>query len=163
MLKIKTSASHSAERRSNQRTARPKGPGFGQVIRRRRRELNLTQDQVAARIETSTPYVGQLESSRRHPSDLIVERLADALGLDKRELFLLANPHTAALLTTEPAKPGESVSVLDQFKTNEQLRRIHNVSNDEMHLLSQVGLLGGVQTTRDVLYILNTVRHVVGR
>jgi len=136
---------------------------FGDLIRRRRRELDLTQDDVAARIKTSTPYVGHLESGKRHPSDKVVTRLADVLGFDKRELFFLANPHTEALLTTPPESGDGSVSAWDHFRTNEQLRRQHNVSNNEMEMLSQVALLGDVQSTRDLLYILNTVRHVVGK
>jgi transcriptional regulator with XRE-family HTH domain len=163
MLKTKNSALNTAKRKSKQLTSRPKKPSFGEVIRSRRREMNLTQDEVAARIKTSTPYVGHLESSKRHPSDLITTRLAEVLGLDKRELFFLANPDTEALLTPEPENAGESVSPLDEFRNNEQLRRIHNVSNDEMQMLSQMALLGEVRSTRDLVYILNTVRHVLGR
>jgi|SRR5271163_3738012 len=163
MLKIKNSSPNATKRKSNRLAAQPKGPSFGEVIRSRRRQMNLTQDQVAARIKTSTPYVGHLESSKRHPSDMIVTRLADVLGLDKRELFFLANPDTEALLTSEPGKAEESVPALDQFRTNEQLRRIHNISNGEMQMLSQLALLGEVQSTRDLLYILNTIRHVLGK
>jgi hypothetical protein len=32
-----------------------------------------------------------------------------------------------------------------------------------MEVLSQLSLLGEVQSTRDLLHILNTVRHVVGK
>ncbi len=133
------------------------------MIRTRRRELDLTQDEVASRIKTSTPYVGHLESGKRHPSDKIVTRLAEVLGFDNRELFFLANPHTEALLSVQPERAEGSVSVWDQFRKNEQLRRIHNVSNDEMNMLSQVALLGEIQSPRDLIYILNTVRHAVGR
>jgi len=38
--------------------ARLKERNFGQVIRERRRQLDLTQEEVARRIKTSTPYVG---------------------------------------------------------------------------------------------------------
>jgi DNA-binding transcriptional regulator YiaG len=162
MSLMKNSAQQGVKHKSDQSTARPKGPDFGEVIRRRRREMNLTQDQVAARIKTSTPYVGHLESGKRHPSDSIVTRLAEVLGLDKRELFFLANPHTEALLTT-PKSADDSVSAWEQFRTNEQLRRLHNISNNEMEVLSQLSLLGEVQSTRDLLHILNTVRHVVGK
>ena len=72
--------------------------GFGQVIRERRRQNELTQLEVARRIGTSTPYVGHLESGKRHPSDVIVTRLADALGFDRRELFFLANPKAREIL-----------------------------------------------------------------
>jgi hypothetical protein len=104
-----------------------------------------------------------LESGKRHPSDKIVTRLAEVLGFDNRELFFLANPHTEALLSVQPERAEGSVSTLDQFRKNEQLRRIHNVSNDEMNMLSQAALLGEIQSPRDLIYILNTVRHVVGR
>ena len=143
--------------------ARAKEPNFGDVIRRRRRELDLTQEQVAARVKTSAPYVGHLESGKRHPSNKILTRLAEVLGLDRRELFFLANPHTEALISIQPGTAEGSVSAWDQFRQNDHLRRIHNVSNDEMNMLSQVALLGEVQSPRDLVFILNTVRHAVGR
>ena len=138
-----------------------KDRNFGQVIRDRRRQLDLTQEEVAKRIKTSTPYVGHLESGKRHPSDKIVTRLAEVLGLDRRDLFFLANPRAQALLT--PAADSAPDSAWEEFNNNEQLRRIHNISNDEMEMLSRVALLGDVRSPRDFIYILNTVRHAVGR
>ena len=76
--------------------ARTKERSFGQVLRDRRRQLDLTQEEVARRIKTSTPYIGHLESAKRHPSDKIVTRLAEVLALDRRELFFLANPRAQA-------------------------------------------------------------------
>ncbi|MFZ2061928.1 MAG: type II toxin-antitoxin system HicB family antitoxin [Candidatus Binatus sp.] len=86
-----------------------KAPTFGQVIRERRRQLDLTKDEVARRLKTSTNYVGHLESGKRHPSDKIVVRLAEVLGLDRRELFFLANPRARALLTPEDLAETEKV------------------------------------------------------
>ncbi len=143
--------------------ARVKEPSFGDVIRRRRRELDLTQEEVAARVKTSTPYVGHLEAGKRHPSDKIVTRLAEVLGLDRREMFFLANPHTEALLADEPDTAEAPVSAWEQFRKNDQLRRLHNISSNEMEMLSRVALLGDVQSPRELIYILNTVRHVVGK
>ncbi|MGH7986111.1 MAG: helix-turn-helix domain-containing protein, partial [Candidatus Binataceae bacterium] len=60
--------------------ARRKERTFGQVIRERRRQLDLTQQEVARQIKTSTPYVGHLESGKRHPSDKVLSRLAEVLG-----------------------------------------------------------------------------------
>ena len=141
--------------------ARTKERNFGQIIRERRRQLDLTQEEVAHRIKTSTPYVGHLESGKRHPSDKIVTRLAEVLGLDRRDLFFLANPRAQALLSPETESSPESA--WEDFKKNEQLRRIHNISNDEMEMLSRVALLGDVRSPRDFIYILHTVRHAVGR
>jgi transcriptional regulator with XRE-family HTH domain len=141
--------------------ARIKERSFGQIIRDRRRQLDLTQEEVARRIKTSTPYVGHLESGKRHPSDKIVTRLAEVLGLDRREMFFLANPRAQALLS--PEVPEEANSAWDDFRRNEQIRRIHNVTNEEMEMLSRVALLGDVRSMRDFIYILQTVRHAVGK
>jgi transcriptional regulator with XRE-family HTH domain len=140
---------------------RSKERNFGQVIRERRRQLDLTQEEVAHRIKTSTPYVGHLESGKRHPSDKILTRLAEVLGLDRRELFFLANPRAQALLSPETVST--TIPAWEDFRKNEQLRRVHSISNEEMEMLSRVALLGEVRSARDFIYILNTVRHAVGR
>ncbi len=140
---------------------RSKERNFGQVIRERRRQLDLTQEEVAHRIKTSTPYVGHLESGKRHPSDKILTRLAEVLGLDRRELFFLANPRAQALLS--PETESSTIPAWEDFRKNEQLRRVHSISNEEMEMLSRVALLGEVRSARDFIYILNTVRHAVGR
>ena len=134
---------------------------FGQVIRERRRQLDLTQADTARGIKTSTPYVGHLESNKRHPSDKTIARLAEVLGLDRRELFFLANPRALALLSPEIKSTADSA--WDDFRKNEHLRRVHNIASDEMKMLSQVSLLGGEPSAHDFIYILNTVRHAVGR
>src|ERR1022692_4224127 len=165
MLKVKnstrSSAPQAAKPKSDRSTGRAKEPNFGEVIRRKRRELDFTQEEVASRIKTSTPYVGHLESGKRHPSDKIVTRLAEVLGLDRRELFFLANPRAHALLSPETESAPDSA--WDDFKKDEQLRRVHNIAGDEMELLSRVALLGDVRSARDFIYILNTMRHAVGR
>ena len=140
---------------------RSKERNFGQVIRERRRQLDLTQEEVAHRIKTSTPYVGHLESGKRHPSDKILTRVAEVLGLDRRDLFFLANPRAQALLSPETAST--TIPAGEDFRKNQQLLRVHSISNEEMEMLSRVALLGEVRSARDFIYILNTVRHAVGR
>ena len=134
---------------------------FGQVIRERRRQLDLTQEETARGIKTSTPYIGHLESGKRHPSDETLTRLAEVLGLDRRELFFLANPRAHALLS--PESKSTTDSTWNDFRKNEQLRRVHHIASDEMEMLSRVALVGNVPSARDFIYILNTVRHAVGR
>src|SRR5215470_13297373 len=119
--------------------ARTKERTFGTIIRDRRRQLDLQQEDVARRIKTSTPYIGHLESGKRHPSDKIVTRLAEVLGLDRRELFFLANPRAQATLSPEPE--GDGKSAWEDFRRDDQMRRIHNISSDEMEMLERVALL----------------------
>lgn len=134
---------------------------FARLIRSRRHSLALTQEEIARRIGTTTPYVGHLESGKRHPSDNIVVKLADALGVDRAELFLLANPQAEAIIAQAPVAPGDSS--WDQFSRDKRLHRLYNISAEEMDLLSRVEMLGRVRSPRDFLFILNTVRQALGR
>lgn len=134
---------------------------FGQVIRERRRKLDLTQEELARRVETSVPYIGLLESGRRHPSEKIVLKLAEALGLDAREAFFLANPGTKALISHEP--DSKEASAWERFAKDPNLRKLHNITDREMHTLSQVAMMGEARSSRDFIFILNTIRQALGQ
>jgi transcriptional regulator with XRE-family HTH domain len=141
--------------------AKRKDRSFGQVIRDRRRQLDLTQQEIARRIKTSTPYVGHLESGKRNPSDKVLSRVAEVLGLDRRELFFLANPQAVELLKASEAD-GER-SAWEVFSKDERMRRVHNIASDEMELLSTVAAMGEFRSPRHFIYILNVVRHALQR
>ncbi|HVA79077.1 MAG TPA: helix-turn-helix transcriptional regulator [Candidatus Binataceae bacterium] len=132
---------------------------FGEVIRERRRQLNLTQREVADCVGTSTPYIGHLETDKRHPSEEIVARMADVLGFERKELFFLANPKAHAIVAT-PTETSAN-SAWEEFQRNEHLRESMRVTTQEMEMLSRVALMGEVRSTRDFLYILNTVRQAL--
>lgn len=133
---------------------------FGAVIRERRRQLDLTQEEVGQRIKTSTPYIGHLESGKRHPSERVIARLSEVLGLESRELFFLANPRARDLLSS--GNSGRQRSAWDEFRRDERLRRAHNISPDEMELLGRVAAMGEARAPRDFIYILNAVRQALG-
>ncbi len=132
---------------------------FGHVIRDRRRQADLTQREIARRIGTSTPYVGHLESGKRHPSEEVISKIAEVLGFDRRELFFLANPKTRELVSHSP--PTQPESTWEEFRRDQSLRSALNVSADEMDMLSRVALMGKVRSPRDFIYILNTVRQAL--
>jgi transcriptional regulator with XRE-family HTH domain len=134
---------------------------FGQVIRERRRKLDLTQQELARRIETSVPYITLLETGARHPSDKVVHKLAEALALDPRELFFLANPETKALISQEQRT--SEASAWDAFAKDEDLRKLNHITDQEMQTLSHVALMGEVRSSRDFLFILNTIRQAIGQ
>jgi transcriptional regulator with XRE-family HTH domain len=139
---------------------RPGLQRFGSVIRARRRQLALTQQQLAHRAGTSVPYIGYLETERRHPSEKMVMRLAEVLRLDPRELFFLANPGTQRLISRD--QESDRATSWEVFRNDDTLRKIHNISEQEMRVLSGVARLGEVRNPRDFLLILNTIRHVLG-
>lgn len=134
---------------------------FGQVIRERRRELNLTQREVARRVNTSTAYIGHLEADKRHPSDKILGRLAEVLRMEGRDLYFIANPHTIEMLQSDGNS--RSRSAWDELRRDDGLRRSHGIKKDEMELLERVAAMGKIPGTRDFIYILNTIRYALGR
>ena len=135
--------------------ARFKERSFGQVLRERRRQLDLTQEEVAAasRLQLRTSATSNRPSATRRK---IVTRLAEVLGLDRRTVF----PRQSARAgSPQPEPQTDAKSAWEEFHKDEQLRRIHNISGDEMEMLSRVALLGDVRSPRDFIYILNTVRN----
>lgn len=133
--------------------------GFGALIRARRRQLNLTQEELARRVQTSIPYIGHLETERRCPSEKIMTRLADTLGLDTRELFFLANPTAKRLVSQH--RESEGASAWESLCEDEAFRKIHNITENEMRALSAVSLLGEIRTMRDFVFILNAIRQAL--
>ena len=131
------------------------------MIRARRRQLDLTQEEVANRIKASHVFVGLLESGKRGTSETIMKRLAKVLGLDGRELFLLVHPDAHTILNLSPDYP--VLSARNRFKNDNLLRRFRNISETEVGMLSHVASLGEVRSVREFLYVLNAVRQVIGR
>ncbi len=147
-------------RRAKGPVAKQKGRTFGEVIRERRRQLDLTQEETARQIKSSVPYIGHLESNSRHPSEAVVARLADALGLDRSELFFLANPEAKALLQQQ--RPGER-SPWEEFRSDERLQRAYGLTQTELDVLSRIALMGEVRSVRDFIYIINTIRQALSK
>lgn len=60
---------------------------FGAVIRARREELGLTQDELAHEAKVTRNHVSLLERGHRSPTLSTMKRLADALGQTLVELL----------------------------------------------------------------------------
>jgi len=65
---------------------------FGYWLRRRRKALDLTQDDLAQQVACSVETIKKIESDLRRPSRQMAERLADCLAIapDERAAFLKA-------------------------------------------------------------------------
>jgi transcriptional regulator with XRE-family HTH domain len=60
---------------------------FGDVVRARREELELTQEDLADRAKIHRTYLSDIERGTRNLSLINIERLAAALSLSISELF----------------------------------------------------------------------------
>src|SRR5262245_51586910 len=65
---------------------------FGAWVRQRRRALDLTRDELAARVGCAAVTIRHIETDERRPSKQLAARLADCLQLsaDERPAFLQA-------------------------------------------------------------------------
>jgi transcriptional regulator with XRE-family HTH domain len=59
----------------------------GAVIRRERRERRLTMKELASLSALSEVYLSEIERGKKYPSALVLERLAQALGLEVADLL----------------------------------------------------------------------------
>ncbi len=83
-------------------------PSFGYWLRRRRKALDLTQEELANRVSCSRFAIRKIEADERRPSRALAERLADRLAVpaDERAAFLdAARAIQAAAQRAPDAKP----------------------------------------------------------
>lgn len=96
----------------------------GAWIKRRRRALDLTQEELAARVGCSVELISKIETDARRPSRQVAERMAQALDLDADSAVTfvrvargiinperLPHPAPAAPLTIPPAKRPDTAVV----------------------------------------------------
>jgi predicted ATPase/DNA-binding XRE family transcriptional regulator len=76
------------------------GTSFGLWLKQRRKALDLTQQDLAKRVDCSLQTIVKIEAGERKPSKQVAERLADCLSIPATErpafvLFARADPATA--------------------------------------------------------------------
>jgi transcriptional regulator with XRE-family HTH domain len=68
---------------------------FGRVLRRVRRERDLSQEALADKAGLARNHVSEIERARRDPRLTTLVHLADALGMDLGELLALFDEERA--------------------------------------------------------------------
>jgi transcriptional regulator with XRE-family HTH domain len=60
-------------------------------IKAGRKELGLTQESLAEKVNTASTYIAMIESGKRAPSFKMIERIAEVLGIEAPNLFSMKN------------------------------------------------------------------------
>ena len=60
---------------------------FGLKVQQRRKELGISQEELAFRAGFHRTYIGMIERAERNITLSNLKRLADALGIEVKELF----------------------------------------------------------------------------
>lgn len=81
-------------------------PSFGRYIRHQRLEKKLTQQEVAERVGTSTPYYNKIENAvLPPPGPETLDSLSKALGADRDELYAMAGKIPSDVIDALKGRP----------------------------------------------------------
>ncbi|MCA9561152.1 MAG: helix-turn-helix transcriptional regulator [Myxococcales bacterium] len=136
---------------------------FGDIVLRRRKELKLTQSELAGRIGCQPNYIVYLEKGERRPSDRTVRKVADALGVDRGELYLAANPQVREFLHVDDDNTvlrDELPDGLAALTEDGDLRAALHITDEEIDVVSGVRLEGRVTTARQYASLILMMRYV---
>ncbi len=133
---------------------------LGTAIRNARDALAMTRRELAEKVGVRASHIAYIENAQRGPSLPLLRRIADALGLDRRELLFLSHPETRILVGSlgGEARKG-SHNAWRKFVSNQALLRRHNVTRAELRVLRQVSLLRDISHVSHFVFILNSIRQ----
>ena len=137
---------------------------FGDIIYRRRKALNMTQEALAEKVGVKPTYIGYLERGKRHASPRIAGALADVLGLNRSYLFLASNPVVREFLnindeTYDLAEKPLPQALLD-LRGDANLRQLHSISDEEIEKLARLAFLGEPRDKFDYVLLLGVLRRI---
>ena len=127
---------------------------LGEVVKHARDSQRLTQRGLAKIVGVKAAHIAYIENNRRRPSIALLKRLAEALGLNRREILVLAHPDAKYLIDESQTKH----SAWKQFAANAALLECYNVSPAELRILKRVSMLEQVSHPRHFVFILNAIR-----
>ena len=99
---------------------------FGQRLRNLRKQKNLSQRDLAARVGIDFTYLSKIEGGRLDPpSEVIIQRIAQVLEADEDELINLAGkvPKDLKAVLEESPQAVELLRVLSERKLPEETYR----------------------------------------
>lgn len=139
---------------------------IGRIVAKRRKELRLSQEQLAEKTEISQTHVSSIECGRDNPSLDLLERIANALDC---ELFIDLIPkgsaaaYVAQEIETEPIERKEiapPVTSLPNWVTFENARALTifglayqklEIEKDTLTTAERKALEGIIDTCREML------------
>lgn len=124
---------------------------MGAVIRRERRERQLTLKDLAERSALSVVYLGEVERGKKYPSAMVLERVAEALALTVPDLLEMVADEmraesqpamTSAIGFVLPAGPGAAPRIT--------VKRIVNLLEpEEVSTMADLGAFFIARRARD--------------
>jgi|SRR5581483_5652685 len=126
---------------------------LGEVIKRRRIALKMSQAELAQKLAVSSSCIGMIEAGARQPSLDLIGLLADALGLNPKELLYASRPEVRAILSED------SEGAWGAFVKNRALLRRHKISDVELRILREVSLHSHFTSPTHYLHVIRHLRQ----
>lgn len=136
---------------------------FSAIIHDRRRELGLTQEEVASRVGVHANYIGYLERGLRRPGDKTLVALCEALDLDRARLFATLNPIFRDVVRCPEDVPEEDEGINPALKAlldDKQLLKEIGMSTEEARRLRFLSVFGDVERKEDYVRIAKTLQDI---
>lgn len=132
---------------------------FGEMVKTARNSLGMSQRQLGEEIGVQGSHIAYIEGGERRPSLHILSSIADVLGLDKNELFLLLHPEAHEFVAAERPVTSPPNEAWKQFLLSRALLRQNKVTPAELRVLKQVNMLGVVISSRMFIFVLKSIRQ----
>ena len=99
------------------------GEIFAKNLKKFRHKCGLSQEKLAEKVDVSTHHIAMIELGRNFPTSGLIERLADALGIEIYELFVEANSPQKELEQLRKDIRNDMKEILGEFlgKTNSDI------------------------------------------
>jgi transcriptional regulator with XRE-family HTH domain len=136
---------------------------LGSIVNEAREGARMTQRDLAAAIGVKASHIAYIESGQRRPSISLINRLSEALGLDAKELLVLAHPEAKQIVDRDRPSTKKSDGAWPRFVSNKALLSRHAVTADELKVLKQVSMLEQVAHPGHFIFILNAIRQAAVR
>ncbi len=136
---------------------------LGAWIKEGRDALRMTQRELATAVGVKASHIAYIENGHRNPSLALLRRLADELGLNRRDLLILSHPDAKYLLEDTTMEANRGYDAWREFASNRPVLRRYKVTPAELRVLKRVSLLEHVTYSRNFLFILNAIRQAGDR
>ncbi len=136
---------------------------LGSVVKEARDGARMTQRDLAAAVGIKASHVAYIENGHRRPSISLINRLSETLGLDAKELLVLAHPEAKQIIDSARPSTKKGDGAWERFVSNQALLRRHAITKGELKILKQVAMLEIVAHPGHFVFILNAIRQAAAQ
>lgn len=100
---------------------------MGTVIRKKRSQKGMTQEQLSELVSTTPGFIGQIERAEAYPSAQVLAKIVEVLGIDANTLFFDIDENSVVVreisIRVQRLDPEKQEFVLDMISLIERLAR----------------------------------------